>query len=43
MTDGSVLTHDWTEGQQCSAMFLISDDGTLSATALRNALIIINR
>ena len=43
MTDGSVLSHEWTEEQNCDAMFLISQEGRLCSVTLRNALILISR
>ena len=43
ISDGSVLYHEWTEEQNCDVMFLISQDGRLSSTTLRNALIMISR
>ena len=43
VTDGTVLSHEWTQEQNCDAMFLITQDGMLSATTLRNAMILIVR
>ena len=43
VSDGKTLTLEWTQSQDCDALFLISEDGTMNSTVLRNALIIINR
>ena len=43
VTDGSVLSHDWTQEQNSDAMFLFTQDGMLSPTTLRNAMILIVR
>ena len=43
VSDGKTLPHEWTQSQDCDALFLISEDGTMNSTVLRNALITINR
>ena len=43
VTDGSVLTDDITTSGEFDVLFLKSDNGSINATAVKNAMIIISR
>ena len=43
VTDGKLLTPEWTETHCPDVVFLISHDGKMSSTTLKNALIFIKR
>ena len=43
VTDGSVLTDDITTSGQFDVLFLKTSNGSLNATAVKNALIMISR
>ena len=43
VSEGSLLTYEWTQTNECDALFLKSTDGTMTSTTLRNALILLMR
>ena len=43
VSEGSLLTYEWTEANECNGLFLITSDGTMTSTTLRNALIVVKR
>ena len=43
VTDGSQISQEWIQQQNCDALFLITPNGRLTSTTLRNALILITR